>query len=72
MSDKQKIHRWLLEGPVCSLRFYTEGPGRGAARIADLKRDGLNIESKPCVKDWHRHNGKRYVEYTLVPPDRLF
>jgi len=72
MSDKQKIHRWLREGPVCSMRFVVEGPSRGAARISDLKRDGLNIMSQRCEQDWHRHNGKRYVEYTLIPAERLF
>ena len=63
MSQRLKIKKWLEDGktltPIDALERF--GCFRLAARIDDLRREGLEIETKFQHKD-----GKRFASYELA------
>tara|TARA_R100000306_G_C4339333_1_gene124378 strand:+ start:52 stop:249 length:198 start_codon:yes stop_codon:yes gene_type:complete len=63
MSQRLKIKKWLEDGktltPIDALERF--GCFRLAARIDDLRREGLEIETKYQHKD-----GKRFASYGLA------
>ena len=63
MSQRLKIKKWLEDGktltPIDALERF--GCFRLAARIDDLRREGLEIETKYQHKD-----GKRFANYGLA------
>ena len=63
MSQRLKIKKWLEDGktltPIDALERF--GCFRLAARIDDLRRDGLDIETK-----YKYQNGKRFASYGLA------
>ena len=63
MSQKAQVEKWLLRGrrltPMDALEKF--GCFRLAARIDDLRRDGLDIETK-----YKYQNGKRFASYGLA------
>jgi len=63
MSQRIKIKTWLESGktltPIDALERF--GCFRLAARIDDLRRDGLDIETK-----YKYQNGKRFASYGLA------
>ena len=65
MSQNNQIRAALLSGrsltPLDALQDY--GCFRLAARIADLRREGMDIE---CISE--TKNGKRYARYQLRRP----
>ena len=71
MSQKSHIHRLLQTGPVCGTRLLELHIPRYAARISELRGEGLNIITRPCENPNHYHNTAQ-VEYVLLPSDRLF
>lgn len=68
MTKVEKARLLLMTGePVCGSTLVAEGVGyRYAARIADLRQSGLEIESRRCENPTHRHESG-IVEYQLVP-----
>lgn len=62
MNQKQQIAKYLSKGktitPMDALKKF--GCFRLAARIADLRNDGLNIATKIVTKQ-----GKSYASYSL-------
>ena len=70
MSQKDHIARLLHTGPVCGTRLLELRMPRYAARIAELRDSGLNIETRRCQNPNHFHQSKQ-VEYVLHN-DRLF
>ena len=69
MTQTEQIRNHLLEGkaitPLDALRDY--GCFRLAARIDELRKEGLHIET---VKE--KRNGKSYARYILLGQARLF
>ncbi len=67
-TQKATILRLLERGPVCSSLIYRPNPGRVthrlAARIHEMRGDGLTIETRPCIQRWHGHKAGM-VEYVL-------
>ena len=62
-SQKDLIRRHLAQKPISPLEALEEyGCFRLAARIADLREDGHNIETVQT-----KQNGKRYASYRLWP-----
>ena len=63
MSQKAQIEKWLKRGrrlnPAQALKNF--GSFRLAARIDELRKDGLEIETKYQHKD-----GKRFASYGLA------
>ena len=68
MSQKTRIKRMLETGPVCGTALLDERMPRYAARIAELRGEGMLIETRRCES--HRHVSAQ-VEY-LVPSPTLF
>ena len=68
MSQKERIRRILADGPVCGTALLDLRMPRYAARIAELRGEGMLIETRRCES--HRHVSKQ-VEY-LVPSPSLF
>jgi len=68
MSQKQRVRRMLEDGPVCGTRLLDERIPRYAARIAELRGEGMLIETRRCEAHSHR---SAQVEY-LVPSPTLF
>lgn len=66
-SQADQIREALLRGeeltPIEALRRF--GCLRLAARVSDLRRDGLQIESETVEA-----NGKRFARYRLESPQR--
>ena len=62
-TQKQQILAYLEKGkaitPLQALNKF--GCFRLAARIADLRNDGLNIETKNVTK-----NGKTFASYSII------
>jgi hypothetical protein len=62
MNQKQQIAKYLSKGksitPIDALKKF--GCFRLAARIADLRNDGINIATKIVTKE-----GKSYASYSL-------
>ena len=71
ISQKERVYRMLLAGPVCGTTLLNEHIPRYAARISELRRTGLNIDTRECSRHLHQHRTKQ-IEYVLIPPDRLF
>lgn len=67
-SQVDQIREALLRGeeltPIEALRRF--GCLRLAARVSDLRRDGLQIESETVEA-----NGKRFARYRLAEPHQL-
>lgn len=63
MNQKQQIAKYLSKGksitPMDALKKF--GCFRLAARIADLRNEGINIATKIVTKE-----GKSYASYRLV------
>lgn len=63
MNQKQQIAKYLSKGksitPIDALKKF--GCFRLAARIADLRNEGVNIATKIVTKE-----GKSYASYRLV------
>jgi hypothetical protein len=63
MNQKQQIAKYLSKGktitPMDALKKF--GCFRLAARIADLRNDGINIATKIVTKE-----GKSYASYSLI------
>jgi hypothetical protein len=61
-STTKKIHAWLLRGykltPMQALEKW--GCMRLAARIAELRKDGVDIRTTPITR-----NGKTFAQYKL-------
>ena len=68
MSQKQRIANLLRDGPVCGTALLDLRMPRYAARIAELRAEGMLIETRRCES--HRHVSAQ-VEY-LVPSPTLF
>ena len=64
-TQKQLLLGALEKGPVCSFEFYYNHDltHRIAARIHDLKRDGIQITSGRCER--HDHNAHA-IEWRLA------
>lgn len=65
-SQKSQVLAALHAGPVCSFTFY-DNPKlthRLAARIYDLRTDGLSVYTRPCANPQHHHES-RAVEYYI-------
>ena len=63
LSQKELIHRHLRRQPISPLEALQEyGCFRLAARIAELREDGLNIETVQT-----KQNGKTFATYQLWP-----
>ena len=64
-TQRQKIKSWLEQGntltPLEALEKF--GCFRLATRIFELKREGLNIDTKIVE---NKATGKRYAEYRLI------
>ena len=65
MSQKQRVRRMLEDGPVCGTRLLDERIPRYAARIAELRGEGMLIETRVCKA--HRHASRQY-EYVIKEP----
>lgn len=67
MSQKSQIRKWLERGrkltPLQALEKF--GSFRLAARIDELRRDGLEIETK-----FQHQDGKRFASYGLAAGQR--
>ena len=61
-SQKSRILAALTYGPLCSTTILGMYIPRGAARIADLRNDGWDIETRSCSQ--HSHD-TRQIEYVL-------
>ena len=62
-SQKELIHQHLRRQPISPLEALQEyGCFRLAARIAELREDGLNIETVQT-----KQNGKTFATYQLWP-----
>lgn len=63
MNQKQQIEKYLSKGksitPIDALNKF--GCFRLAARISDLRNDGLNIATKIVTK-----KGKSYASYSII------
>ena len=70
-SQKARIHRLLLMGPVCPSDYRVEIP-RFAARVFDLRQSGLTITTRACTRPNHFHKSKQKIEYVLVREGTLF
>jgi hypothetical protein len=61
-TQNQQIHNYLIKGksitPIIALNKF--GCFRLAARINNLRKDGLNIATKIVTK-----NGKSYASYSI-------
>ena len=64
MSQKDTILRRLLEAPVCGTRLLELRIPRYAARIAELRAEGMNIVTRRCENPNHFHKSKQ-IEYVL-------
>ena len=62
MSQKQRIANLLRGGPVCGTALLDLRMPRYAARISELRAEGMLIETRVCES--HRHASKQY-EYVL-------
>ena len=65
MSQKNRVRRMLEVGPVCGTALLDERIPRYAARIAELRGEGMPIVTRRCES--HRHVSKQ-VEYLVVEP----
>ena len=63
-SQRDKILSWLTHDPLCATTLLDEYIPRGAARIADLRGEGWDIETRRCENEYHNHK-TRQVEYVL-------
>ena len=61
-TQKTRILSWLTQRDLCGTTMLEMRIPRGAARIADLRADGWNIETRECTQHSHR---TRQVEYVL-------
>ncbi len=72
-TQKAKILNLFKYGPICSsLLFESRRLGvthRLAARIHEMRADGLTIETRPCVNVYHGHKAGM-VEYVLNGSER--
>ena len=67
MTQTEAVYRMLRdhpEGITAMEALYETGTFRLAARIADLRGEGINIDSTMVTLP----NGKRVARYTLVEP----
>lgn len=55
MTQKEDIRQWLLEGPLCSTTILNNHYPRGAARIRELKQEGMQIDKRRCTRPFHYH-----------------
>jgi len=76
MTQHQRVERTLSQAPegVCA-RFFiyqmTPGIPRAAARISELRGNGLDIRTERC--NWnHPEDAAAHIMYRLVPAGRLF
>ena len=67
MTQKERILAMLNSGPVCGYHFFTSRMPRAAARIAELRKDGYQIVTRPC----RFHEDCHSVVYELVGQDQL-
>jgi len=65
MSQKTRVRRMLEDGPVCGTRLLDERIPRYAARIAELRGEGMLIVTRRC--EAHRHASKQ-IEYLILEP----
>jgi hypothetical protein len=68
MTQAERILSALRMGPVCGTEFLAWHIPRYAARIHDLRRQGHQIETKPCRL--HDHESAQVV-YELAEMDQL-
>jgi len=71
MTQKERLHEHLKTRPITPLEAWAElGIYRLAARVYDLKRDGVEIDSKivPVVNRY----GEQFevAQYSLADPQR--
>ena len=65
MSQKQRIANLLRDGPVCGTALLDLRMPRYAARISELRAEGMLIETRVCES--HRHASKQ-IEYVVLSP----
>ena len=73
MSQRDRIYAALQRNPevgVCSSTFLEMRIQRFGARIAELRKTGIEITRVPCNDPYHRHTSTQW-RYVLGP-DRLF
>jgi len=63
-SQKERIRQWLTQGPICATTLLANYIPRGAARIAELRSEGLPIVTRPCTNPSHMHDS-RQIEYVI-------
>ena len=65
MTQREAIKRYLMEGNKITAidALYLFRAMRLAARIGELKQQGMEIE-----KEMREENGKRFAEYRMVAP----
>ena len=68
MNQKQRILNALKLGPVCGTDLLRWSIPRYAARIAELRKAGHDIVTRPCRL--HDHETPQFV-YEMVEKDQL-
>lgn len=64
VSQKDVIRAMLQRGPTCGSVLLEERFPRYAARIHELRGEGMEISTRRCENPWHAHVS-RQVEYVL-------
>ena len=61
-SQKARVLASLTQSTLCATVLLSQRIPRGAARIAELRSDGWDIETRTCTQHYHH---TRQVEYVL-------
>jgi hypothetical protein len=62
MTQRDRVLDLLKRKPQCATDFFARYIPRIGARIYDLRREGITIETRRCQQHKHR---TRQVEYVL-------
>ena len=62
-SQQERVRVMLSRGWVCGAEFLTASPPilRYTGRIHELRRDGFQIDRRPCSHPWHDHGPGVYM-----------
>lgn len=71
-TQRDRVLSALENGPVCAMVWVRTQPPilRYAARINELRDEGMKIATEPCDRPGHVHDA-RIVQYRLLHPGQL-
>jgi hypothetical protein len=66
-TQQERVKIMLTQGWVCGIQFLDASPRvlRYTSRIFELRRDGYQIERRPCRHPWHHHSAQMW-EWRIV------